>query len=902
MGLAALAHAAGLVETFNANPVLSSTSGPGVWYTDRYNPAGFTSAVFDGDRRLKHSISAADCEPCRPGGFNSAFYSTQGRNFQLPAGTTSHTIQLYVPSDWATSGKRMAGFWGVAYDAGNAVSSYPILEFTQSPDGSGQPRFRGWDNATGLWVDMGLPTGFTYDRWYTLSVKLVGGNWVYQVGDLSLTTTAGTSTRIGSTLLQGHNTVGGVSYDIYWDNLFTNTTAGITLSAPSCSTNNVVTVNVDLSGASENVVGGQFFLDYDQTRLQLVSAVPGNAPFTLEVFESHNMANGTLDYAVGVPFGNLGTSADTTMATLTFNWIAGADSCSTGANLVEFRTHNPITRLTNAVSEPISPTLTPMASITVDTTDPVITCPPSVTLNADAGQCTASLPSILRASGWRIFGDTTISQVPSTSNFIANISSIVGNPSGFSGIIHTLQSPTTFASLSYLGMDYRVTQGCWGAGSPRFQLAIDTDLNGTSNGNVFVYVATPPNFNDCPPIGVWQNTGNLLAATDLRFDLTQFGGNFYSTYAQAVSLLGSGNVLSANLVMDSSFVNNMAMDVDNINVGGAVQSFNDATATDNCGSPTVVGVRSDSQPLSAPYPTGTTTITWTATDGCGNDTPCVQTITVNPFNTVTATVRLESVVNSPSFTRCITFGTDTCSNFYDVPITFTNGVGSASFDVPCGVSSCFTARDKKHTLRGTKLATISGPNYVLSFTGADQLIGGNINDDSVIDILDFGGFIGQFSQNVGASTLCGASGLHADFSGNGIVDPADFTYVQIHFLNFAEADCCGNVRPQGVQEISVDELNSTGREEIAMGDVNRDGWLNGQDVEVWVAHGGFPTCTQDFNGDGDAGTDADIEAFFACLGGTCCHTCGSSDFNGDGDIGTDQDIESFFRVLGGGAC
>jgi hypothetical protein len=30
--------------------------------------------------------------------------------------------------------------------------------------------------------------------------------------------------------------------------------------------------------------------------------------------------------------------------------------------------------------------------------------------------------------------------------------------------------------------------------------------------------------------------------------------------------------------------------------------------------------------------------------------------------------------------------------------------------------------------------------------------------------------------------------------------------------------------------------------------------------------------------------------------------CGSVDFNGDGDIGTDQDIEAFFRVLAGGNC
>ncbi len=66
-----------------------------------------------------------------------------------------------------------------------------------------------------------------------------------------------------------------------------------------------------------------------------------------------------------------------------------------------------------------------------------------------------------------------------------------------------------------------------------------------------------------------------------------------------------------------------------------------------------------------------------------------------------------------------------------------------------------------------------------------------------------------------------------------------------------------------------------------------------------------PVCgTADFDGDGDTGTDADIEAFFACLAGNCCGTCFAlgADFNADGDVGTDADIESFFRVLAGGAC
>jgi hypothetical protein len=65
----------------------------------------------------------------------------------------------------------------------------------------------------------------------------------------------------------------------------------------------------------------------------------------------------------------------------------------------------------------------------------------------------------------------------------------------------------------------------------------------------------------------------------------------------------------------------------------------------------------------------------------------------------------------------------------------------------------------------------------------------------------------------------------------------------------------------------------------------------------------MPRCgSADFDHDGDTATDADIEAFFACLAGSCCAGCESADFNWDGSAGTDADIEAFFRVLAGGAC
>ncbi|HXH92161.1 MAG TPA: FG-GAP-like repeat-containing protein [Thermoanaerobaculia bacterium] len=51
-------------------------------------------------------------------------------------------------------------------------------------------------------------------------------------------------------------------------------------------------------------------------------------------------------------------------------------------------------------------------------------------------------------------------------------------------------------------------------------------------------------------------------------------------------------------------------------------------ASGPCTGVTVTSVRSDGQPLSAPFPLGTTTITWTATDAANNSASAIQTITV----------------------------------------------------------------------------------------------------------------------------------------------------------------------------------------------------------------------------------------------------------------------------------
>ncbi len=89
-----------------------------------------------------------------------------------------------------------------------------------------------------------------------------------------------------------------------------------------------------------------------------------------------------------------------------------------------------------------------------------------------------------------------------------------------------------------------------------------------------------------------------------------------------------------------------------------------ATATDTCpGTVTVVGTRSDSQPLNAPYPVGTTTITWTATDANGNDASCQQTVTVNDNQNPTITCPANIVTSAgPTCTSDTDPGTATASD------------------------------------------------------------------------------------------------------------------------------------------------------------------------------------------------------------------------------------------------
>ncbi|MBI1825572.1 MAG: hypothetical protein HY287_13160 [Planctomycetes bacterium] len=122
------------------------------------------------------------------------------------------------------------------------------------------------------------------------------------------------------------------------------------------SAGTTLSVNIRLTNAGLSVIGGQFFLRYDQSVLQFHDIAPGEAPFVNEIYEivPGDGGPGTIDYAIGTVPGGLGTSLDSTMAVIHFTALT--EFCGL-SGFVSFRQHNPPTRLSDDTGGDVSVTV-----------------------------------------------------------------------------------------------------------------------------------------------------------------------------------------------------------------------------------------------------------------------------------------------------------------------------------------------------------------------------------------------------------------------------------------------------------------------------------------------------------------------------------------------------------------
>lgn len=209
---------------FSDPVVLGNTQAPGVWYKDRYVPAGFVSQQsFLGDDRLLQTISTSDAQA-------NTFYNTQGRKFDLEPGTFAASIDLYIDAQWQDDGSdalRFAGFWGTGVDAADDVSAYPIIEISRYT--RGELGVYVWDTINGGFTLAKALTAADLGGFHTLGFGLVGGDFVYTYDGVAIGGAGGNgAVTLSNIILQGHNTTTGVDRAIYWDNLATiNGTAAV---------------------------------------------------------------------------------------------------------------------------------------------------------------------------------------------------------------------------------------------------------------------------------------------------------------------------------------------------------------------------------------------------------------------------------------------------------------------------------------------------------------------------------------------------------------------------------------------------------------------------------------------------------------------------------------------------
>ena len=200
------------------------------WITNRYESAGFASAVFDGDSRLRLTIDQTGSTANRPDTASSPFYNTQGR--QRVAGITGPwtlSAQVYVSSAFNTTTGPLArsDLWGHTGTTPGG-GDYMIFGFTnESPTDTLNPtatdrafRFRAFDGNTGYWFNLGVPAGFVFDAWHTLSATSTGSTFEFRIdGVLVLTNSTVAGDDLLDAMVQGYNFGQAGSYSIYWDNV-----------------------------------------------------------------------------------------------------------------------------------------------------------------------------------------------------------------------------------------------------------------------------------------------------------------------------------------------------------------------------------------------------------------------------------------------------------------------------------------------------------------------------------------------------------------------------------------------------------------------------------------------------------------------------------------------------------
>jgi hypothetical protein len=189
------------------------------WVTDRYEPAGFTSAFFDGDYRLKIDISYAQSSSVRPYPYNVPKYDVQGRR-RAAAVNAPWLVsgKVYISEAMLNGNERWeTELWARTGVTGTETGAkYHIFQVSRrDPSPLAPPVYRVQSNVG--WVQLSEPvTG----GWHTLSILATGSSKVYSVDGKVIYTDPSWNPffpNLTTVFVQAYNFTG--NYSVYWDDV-----------------------------------------------------------------------------------------------------------------------------------------------------------------------------------------------------------------------------------------------------------------------------------------------------------------------------------------------------------------------------------------------------------------------------------------------------------------------------------------------------------------------------------------------------------------------------------------------------------------------------------------------------------------------------------------------------------
>lgn len=183
-------------------------------------------------------------------------------------------------------------------------------------------------------------------------------------------------------------------------------------------------------------------------------------------------------------------------------------------------------------------------------------------------------------TNYALFGSSTYVNPGENSNQAVEITS--NSSTSFGGIDYGFAGTSTLADVQHLATDYMFTAGSCAGGSPRFSIAVS---NGSTTGNIFVYLGPSPNYTGCAA-NTWVSSGELVGNGTV--DTSQLpGGSFYDTWAHAESAYGAYAVTDIAIVVDGGWAlpaTGQTVDIDNTTINSTVYTYEASgpTLTSQC--------------------------------------------------------------------------------------------------------------------------------------------------------------------------------------------------------------------------------------------------------------------------------------------------------------------------------